>query len=170
MTWGSGADISHLCCPPLAHGISLKVPVRSWHCYISNKREWVHLSLWPRVIIPVLCDKCQWLEQWAMLRYWLSLIIVFLPKTMRQAGNNILPILYFYCPNCGGKKDPAAGSILHRKRQILRHAHCALCCLMHRPGLRCDGIIDSNQGSKRSHGHGRVEVNSMVLAFLPFAR
>ena len=105
-----------------------------------------------------------------MLRYQPPFGIVFLPKTKRQASNNILPILFLYCLDCGGKTGAVAGSILHRERPILRRAHRALCCLMHRRGLHCGGTIGLNQGSQRGHGYGRVEADPIVLAFSKFAR
>ena len=64
----------------------------------------------------------------------------------------------------------AAGSILHRERPILRRAHFALCCLMHRQGLHRGGTIGSNQGSQRGRGHDGLETDPGVLAFLRFAR
>ena len=41
---------------------------------------------------------------------------------------------------------------------------------MHIRGLCRGGTIESNQGSQRGHGHGRVEADAMVLAFSRFAR
>ena len=79
-------------------------------------------------------------------------------------------MVYFFCLNHGGRKDAAAGSILHRERLILRRAHRALCCSMYLRGQRRGGTIESNQGSQRGHGHGRVEADAMVLAFSRFAR
>ena len=78
--------------------------------------------------------------------------------------------MYLFGLNHGGQKGAAAGSVLHRDRPILRRAHHALCCSMHLRGLRRGGTIGSNQGSQRGHGHGRVEADPMVLAFLLFAR
>ena len=62
--------------------------------------------------------------------------------------------------------------MLHCERQILRFTHRALYFLMHHQGLRRGGTIGSNQGSQRGHdhGHGRVEADSMVLAFYRLAR
>ena len=93
-----------------------------------------------------------------------------LPKSTRQASKNILPYYTVFCLNYGGRKGAAEGSILHRKRPIVRRAHRALCCSMYCRGLRRGGTIESNQGSQRGHGRGRVEADPMVLAFLQFAR
>ena len=155
---------------PTARWISLKGPVRSWYYYISNEPEWVQLSMWPSGITLALYDEGYWLDLWAMLRNRLPLVSYFLPKTMRQASKDVLPMVYLFCLNYGGQKGAAAGSILHRERPILRRAYCALCCLMYLRGLRHGGTIGSNQGSQRGHGHGRMEAAHMVLAFCRFAR
>ena len=59
---------------------------------------------------------------------------------------------------------------MHRKRPILRRANRALCCLMHRRGLRRGRAIGSNKGSQRGHGHDRTEADPMVLASSRFTR
>lgn len=135
----------HLFWPPITRGISPKVLVRSWHYLKSRKGKRGQSAMWPSGITSILCNRA-------------------------KASKKILPMVYFYCLNCGGKKGPAAGSILHHKNLISRRAHHAFCCSMHFRGLRHGDAHISNQGSQRGHSHGRMDADPMVLVLLQFAR
>ena len=165
-TEGSGVDIRHLFLPCIARGISLKGPVRSWYYCMSNKSEWVELSMWPSGITLALRNEGHWLDLWEMLRHRLLLVSYFLPKTMRQSSKIVLLMVYLFCLNHGGQKGAAAGSILHPELNFeTRPSHLMLFVASLRSTLRRHHWIKSGQSTPPwSWPDGRGSYSSRFFA------